>query len=369
LGSGVAIVYRSGLAPEQAWSGIPAGLARGLAELGVGASLIDAEPPRPIVLASKAWAAVVRGDRANGLLSPEVFKLRESTARIRARGTSAVACVQMGSDFGEPVRLPRVILQDMTVTQAHTLPGPEGRLQRAGAWIERERECYRNAKGCCVASHWTADSLQRDYGLDASKVHVVGFGRNFDPKPTRRDWNTPRFLFIGFDWERKNGPMLVRAFARLRERVPAARLDLVGNVPAVDLEGVTRHGRLDRDDPRARLRMEGLLEQATCFVMPSRYEPFGMVYAEAAAAGVPSIGTTVGGAADAIGDGGVIVDPRDEAALLDAMREMADPDRAAAAGAAALARAGLFTWRAVAERVVRALELPLNVDRPLAAFL
>jgi glycosyltransferase involved in cell wall biosynthesis len=369
LGSEVAIVYRSGLVPGQAWSGIPAGLAHGLAELGIGASLIDAEPPRPLVLASKAWATAVRGNREDGLLAPEIFKLREATARIRSRGSSAVVCVQMGSDFGEPVRLPRVILQDMTVTQAHTLPGPEGRLRRASAWVERERECYRNARACCVASHWTADSLVRDYGLDPGEVHVVGFGRNYNPKPVTRDWSTPRFLFTGLDWERKNGPMLVRAFARLKDEIPAARLDLVGDAPRVDVPGVTSHGRLDRSDPDARRSMERLLEEATCFVMPSRYEPFGMVYVEAAAAGVPSIGTTVGGASEAIGDGGMLVDPAHEDALIDAMRELADPVRAAAAGAAALARSRLFTWRAVAERVVRALELPVSVDRPLAEFL
>jgi glycosyltransferase involved in cell wall biosynthesis len=369
LGSGVAIVYRSGLAPVQAWSGIPAGLAHGLNELGIGTSLIDAEPPRGVVLGSKAWASVVRGNRVDGLLSPEIFKLRELTARVRARRASAVACVQMGSDFGEPVRLPRVILQDMTVTQAHTLPGPEGRLRRAATWIERERECYRNARACCVASRWTADSLVHDYGLDPGKVHVVGFGRNFDPEPATRDWSTPRFLFTGLDWERKNGPMLVRAFDRLKEEIPAARLDLVGDAPRLDMPGVTSHGRLDRNDPDAHRRMERLLEEATCFVMPSKYEPFGMVYVEAAAAGVPSIGTTVGGAADAIGEGGMLVDPTDEDALVHAMRELADPDRAATAGAAALDRSRLFTWRAVAERVVRALELPVSGDRSLADFL
>jgi glycosyltransferase involved in cell wall biosynthesis len=344
-------------------------LAGGLAELGVGTSLVDAEPPRPVVLASKAWATAVRGNRSDGLLAPEIFKLRELTARLRARGLSANTCVQMGSDFGQPVRLPRVILQDMTVTQAHQLPGPERRLERAAAWIEREQRCYRAARACCVASQWTAASLVSDYGLDPGKVHVVGFGRNFDPRPVARDWSRPRFLFIGFDWERKNGPMLVRAFARLRDEIPVAELHLVGSVPAVDVEGVTVHGRIDRRDAAGRARMERLFELATCFAMPSRYEPFGMVYVEAAAAGVPSIGTIVGGAAEAVGDGGILVDPTDEAALLAAMRRLADPERAAEIGAAALRRSGLFTWRAVAERVVRALDLPGSEEQSLAPYL
>ncbi|HEY0631595.1 MAG TPA: glycosyltransferase family 4 protein [Thermoleophilaceae bacterium] len=365
----VAIAYRSGLPPARAWSGIPAGLARGLAELDIDSRLIDAEPRRPVALVAKAWAAVVRGDRNEGLLAPEIFKMREVQARLRARKLTAVACVQMGSDFGEPVRVPRVILQDMTVTQAHRLMGPEGHLARAATWVEWERACYRNARACCVASRWTADSLMRDYGLDPAKVHVVGFGRNFDPTPVPRDWDTPRFLFTGLDWNRKNGPMLLRAFARVRDEFPEATLDLVGDTPRADLPGVTAHGRLDRDDPEGRRRMERLLETATCFVMPSKYEPFGMVYVEAGAAGIPSIGTTVGGSGEAIGDGGLVVDPKDEGALVDAMCRLSDPQRAAALGAAALRRSRLFTWRAVAERVVRALGIPDMSARGLEAFL
>lgn len=365
----VAIVYRSGLPSSLAWSGIPAGLAGGLAEIGLESAKIDAEPPRPVVLATKAWAASVRGSRSDGLLVPEVFKLREFTARARGRRLQADACVQMGSDFGEPVSLPRVILQDMTVTQAYNLHGAERQVERAARWIRWERRCYGNAIACCVASRWAADSLLNDYGLDSSKVHVVGFGRNFDPRPGPRDWSRPRFLFTGLDWERKNGPMLLRAFSRLRQELPGARLDLVGDVPRVDLPGVVVHGRIDRRAPDGRLLMERLLQETTCFVMPSRYEPFGMVYVEAAAAGVPSIGTTVGGAADAIGDGGLLVDPTDDAALLDAMRRLSDPERAAEAGAAALERAELFTWRRVAERVVRALRLPGPDPDSLAPFL
>jgi glycosyltransferase involved in cell wall biosynthesis len=208
-----------------------------------------------------------------------------------------------------------------------------------------------------------------DYAVEPSRVHVVGFGRNFDPEPRPKDWSVPRFLFAGYDWQRKNGPMLLRAFARLRKEIPDAQLDLVGETPAIEAPGVSVHGRIERRDPSGRKRMERLFEQATCFVMPSQYEPFGMVYVEAAAAGVPSIGTSVGGAADAVGDGGILVDPANEDELLDAMRQLADPGRAEVAGAAALARAPLFTWRAVAERVVSALQLPGAGDRPPASFL
>jgi glycosyltransferase involved in cell wall biosynthesis len=104
-----------------------------------------------------------------------------------------------------------------------------------------------------------------------------------------------------------------------------------------------------------------MLERATCFLMPSAYEPFGIAYLDAGAAGVPSIGTTVGGAPDAVGPGGLLVDPGDQAALVTAMLELADPETARQLGALAASHSALFTWRAVAERVLRVLR-PAGLD-------
>jgi glycogen synthase len=108
-------------------------------------------------------------------------------------------------------------------------------------------------------------------------------------------------------------------------------------------------------DEADRDRLDRLFGASTCFVMPSWHEPFGIVFSEASAAGMPSIGTTAGGCAELIVPPGRVVDPADEDALLAAMRELADPDTARRLGAAARERAQLFTWEAVGERMLRAL--------------
>jgi glycosyltransferase involved in cell wall biosynthesis len=102
-----------------------------------------------------------------------------------------------------------------------------------------------------------------------------------------------------------------------------------------------------------------LFAQATCFVMPSQLEPFGIAYVEAAAAGAPSIATSVGGAGTIVADGtGRLVAPGDGAGLLAAMRELADGEVARRMGAAARERSRLFTWEQVGARLLAALGLP-----------
>jgi glycosyltransferase involved in cell wall biosynthesis len=83
--------------------------------------------------------------------------------------------------------------------------------------------------------------------------------------------------------------------------------------------------------------------------MPSKYEPFGIAYVDAGAAGVPSIGTTVGGAEDAIGGCGRLVDPGDPGALAAAILRHLDDDGDVRARVLEHARAR-FSWEAAARQ-------------------
>jgi glycosyltransferase involved in cell wall biosynthesis len=358
------------------WSGTPAGLARGLAEAGVDVRTVRTEPSRALDAAARYGVAVLRLhrtarrglrptlqlSRAVARASPELGSVHTWAARRSLRRAGPLdGLVQIGTGYTLPAGPPIATFEDITVKQAVALGYPEWRILSARAVrvrTERQRAAYARAAVCCVATSWAGDSLVGDYGVPREKVHVVGVGRNHSPRPVPRDWTSPRFLFVGRDWEGKNGPAVLRAFARVREEVPSARLDVVGWHPRLDAAGVEGHGFLRQEVADDRRRLEGLYEGATCFVLPSRFEAAGIVYAEAGAAGIPSIGTTAGGCADFVGPAGRLVHPDDDAGLLAAMRELARPDVAARLGALALERAPLFTWRAVAERVLRALALP-----------
>jgi glycosyltransferase involved in cell wall biosynthesis len=270
------------------------------------------------------------------------------------------AVVQVGTGYAVPPGAPVATYEDMTVRQALTLPYPEWQALSASetaAAVERQARAYAGARTCCFATGWAAQSAVRDYGVAPERTRVVGIGRNHSPRPLPRDWDSPRFLFVGGDWKRKNGDAVVRAFTRVRERFPTARLELSGHHPRVDAEGVTGHGWLSLGDEDERAKIDRLFETATCFVMPSRVEPAGIVYLEAGAAAVPSIGSTVGGGAELIGDGGTAIDPDDDQGLIDAMLRFSDGGVAREAGQRALARAGDFTWEAVARRMFEALDL------------
>jgi glycosyltransferase involved in cell wall biosynthesis len=269
--------------------------------------------------------------------------------RLRAAGEFD-AILQLATGFRLPAHPRLATYEDMTVAQAFRADQAYAKLARRSrdSWIERQGQCYAAAAVCFTLSSWAARSIVEDYGVPADRVAAVGAGRNVDPRPVERPWSPPHFLFAGLDWERKNGDGVLRAFRALRAEEPGALLTVVGDHPEIEEPGVRALGRLSIRDPDQRRRFTGLFEEATCFVMPSFAEPYGIVYREAAAAGIPSIGTTKGGSRDAVGDYGVCVDPDDDAMLLAAMSRLADPESARAIGARGAARREETTWGAVA---------------------
>jgi glycosyltransferase involved in cell wall biosynthesis len=379
---GVDAAPRLGLAypgdPESSgtWSGTPASLGGALRELGATVVPLRAEPPRAVEWAAAHLLTLARVHRTPGATLRQRVRtsrgialyMTPSMSRLRSRAlrrpmTEALplqGVVQVGTGYAVPAGAPVATYEDMTVRQALELPYPEWQAlsdRETGAAVERQARAYARAAACCFATDWAAQSAVRDYGVARERARVVGIGRNHTPRPVSRDWGSPRFLFVGGDWRRKNGDAVVRAFARVRERFPTARLDLSGHHPRVDVNGVTGHGWLSLGDESERAKLDRLFENATCFVMPSRVEPAGIVYLEAGAAGVPCIGTTVGGCTELIGEGGTVVDPHDERALVDAMLRFSDGAAAQEAGRRALDRADHFTWEAVARRLLDALDL------------
>jgi glycosyltransferase involved in cell wall biosynthesis len=148
-----------------------------------------------------------------------------------------------------------------------------------------------------------------------------------------------------------------RYAARVRRRL--ARSDLSGRVEC--------HGRLGREE------VADMYRDADVFILPSVREPYGTVYGEAMAAGLPVVGWRAGNLPYLADHGreGLLVEPGDVMGLASALRTLAEDDELRTRlGAAARRRAATFpTWEQTSERFFAAVReaAGLRADRPLPA--
>jgi glycosyltransferase involved in cell wall biosynthesis len=248
--------------------------------------------------------------------------------------------------------IPHFVYTDHTelVNRHYPLPDPH---RPPRAWIERERQIYRRAAAVLVWSEHVGRSLAEDYGVAPERIVCVGVGGDGEAEPTAGDHDSRRILFVGRDWERKGGPDLLAAFVALRRRVPDATLVVAGCRPEVDEPGVTVLGEV----PPAEVRR--LMGEAAAFCMPTLREPFGLVFVEAGAHGLPVVSTRIGALPDIVGEGetGYLVEPGDVAALADRLeRVILDPALGARLGAAGRERAfERYTWRGTTRGIAAAI--------------
>ncbi len=230
-------------------------------------------------------------------------------------------------------------------------------------WRRMEQRAYEDAALIFSRSEYVARSLESDYGVPQSKIVVVGAGVHLPipPRDALVERPEPRALFIGSDFRRKGGDVVLDAWPRVLEQVPDARLSWIGPIPT-DLP--PRVDVLGRSwNPLAVIHE---LQRSRVFVMPSRCETWGDVFLEAMAYGLPCIGTTADAMPEIIAHGrsGYVVPPNEPGALADRLVAILQ----SGAHARCLGLAGrerverYFQWEHVTERMLRALESSLSVN-------
>jgi len=235
------------------------------------------------------------------------------------------------------------------------------------AWFDCEQAIYEQADHVFTFGPSVRQLLTDAYGIAERKTSAIGAGASVVPtRPvdTSQDRYARRnIVFVGVEWERKGGPELIAAFKQLRQRMPDATLTILGCSPELgDVEGVEILGR------RPLAELEDHYHNAACFCMPSRLEPFGVVFVEAMQFGLPVISSDVGDIPAIVrnGETGFIAPQGDVSALSDALYEtLVSAERCQTIGAASLERAKCFTWQAVARQIAAHMPVAPNADIPL----
>lgn len=282
------------------WSGTPWNMRQALRTR---TSIVDLGfvLPRWQQLAAKAaFTRRTHGRWVSPWKHSQTVDLLGARALTRATQQSGVGVVLEFQDLAI-LDVPFLILQDMSYDLLLERWGEAGvphfpGLTRDVLLRRRDRQMshYERSAALLPMSRWLAESMQRA-GVPGSKITVVNPGATAlescrTPLPNRLEWSSRnRLLFVGRDFHTKAGDQVVKALAILRrEHDPEMTLTVAGperwpmGGPIPD--GVHFLGAVSSS------RVVRLYDEHDLFVMPSHFEGFGIVFAEALSRGLPCIG-------------------------------------------------------------------------------
>lgn len=249
----------------------------------------------------------------------------------------------------------------------------DGRLRALHPWhrtvLELERRYFSSARFeiAVACSERVAEDLQRWYGIADRRLAVVPNGVNdvdfsFQSRVACRGAGRRSIgaegqvvvLFVANELHRKGFETVLRSVASLGRH--DVRIDVVGRAAPTAYAPLIRQLGLERSvhywGPTP--EVAPYFAAADVLVLPTQYEPFGLVIVEALAMGTPVITSKCAGAADAIEHGRtglVIDDPHDVAGYAAAIAAVADGRLAPLSAADVEAIHARFEWRAITKQL------------------
>ncbi len=202
--------------------------------------------------------------------------------------------------------------------------------------IDIEQQVFAAADLVVATSRWAGDAARADFGVAEERLLVspLRLPRSFAAGLPMADpvHRPARIVFVGLDWRRKGGHRLLQWHQAYW--ADQAELHLCTEAgPSRGARNVFHHGLVPHDE-----LIHRLLPTMDLFVLPTNRDMTPWAVVEAAAVGLPVVSSSIGGIGEMVVDGvtGILVDPGDDRAYIEAIgRLLADPPLRQRMGAAA----------------------------------
>jgi glycosyltransferase involved in cell wall biosynthesis len=285
----------------------------------------------PIAFEPQGLVARVPGLRSNWSARASLLAWRAVRRTLATQPLDALFYHTQVTALLAPIEraAPAVISLDATPRNYDTVGQYYG--HASGGWAEgAKRSINRHAFDSAVAlvtwCAWARESLIHDYGVAAEKITTIAPGVDLtrwrNPSMSRaemsRALHRPRLLFVGGDFARKGGELLLESFTHAF----AERCDLwiVTQDPVPERPGV----RVWRNISPGSEELPRLYAEADAFIFPTLADCAPLVIPEAMAAALPVVSTSVGAIPEMVRDGetGLVIPPGDGEALRGAIERL-----------------------------------------------
>lgn len=177
--------------------------------------------------------------------------------------------------------------------------------------FKAERRTFGKCPNLVTHTFAHRDNICTEYNLPAEKFTIIPLSVRIpseDELSHERSHTRPKVLFVGRFEERKGIDIVLSLIPRILAQEPDVEFRLVGSDPKKYYEKkfVSQHPEISDQvfflGEKRGQELEQEYKNCTLFIAPSRYESFGLIYAEAMSFGKPAIGTRTGGIPEVIED-------------------------------------------------------------------
>ncbi|TCR00451.1 glycosyltransferase family 4 protein [Neorhizobium sp. JUb45] len=267
-----------------------------------------------------------------GFPDPSDAELAETALRLAAVPQHALVVVD-GLAFGA---MPQIALAErqrlrLVALVHHPLALETGISAETAVKLRKsERTSLGATRGVVVTSPATARTLVAEFGVGVERIHVAVPGTEKAPPARGSGDDALQILSVGSLTPRKDHATLVSAFGRIADRPWRCRIvgsDRMDSTCAHDLrQQIVEAGLADRITVTGEIAdVAAEYDRADIFALASRYEGFGMAFAEAMVRGLPIVGCRGGAIPDVVDESaGILVAPGDVSGFADALAGLID---------------------------------------------
>jgi glycosyltransferase involved in cell wall biosynthesis len=236
-------------------------------------------------------------------------------------------------------------------------------IKRWHSFLNMQKKVVKQLDNLVTVSHASRQDIATDFAIAGTKLSIVHNGIDtevFKPIPAIESDEFNVMATASADVPLKGLDYLIRAISILTDEIPELKLTVLGTLKedgktAKLIRQLGLETRVHFYSGLSSQEVAELYAKATCAVVPSIYEGFGLPAGEAMSCGVPVIATNGGALPEVVGDAGITVPTRDHFALADAIRILlADPNlrhTLAAKGRSRILK--LFSWEVAASDMVQ----------------
>ena len=243
-----------------------------------------------ILLGHKKWRDILVWFFATSYVSLQIgYSIKKLNTNKKYKFT-----IQTQSLFNAKIDgIPHFIYTDHTVKSNLLYPdiNPKEHMRSKRFIRKSEFKIFQDATMIFTFGNFITNSLINQYDIPKEKIATVFAGSNVKDEPNQNPskYYSKNILFVGINWERKGGPVLLEVFQRVLKFHPDASLTIIGCNPNVhNLSNCNVLGKIPVEE------VSKYYHSASIFFLPTLREPFGIVFVEAMSFKLPIIANNIG---------------------------------------------------------------------------